>query len=86
MGGISSGAFVLAALLTSSCGQAEGMRPPCPADGRWVALYVVDDPGDPERIEGDLIAWEDGWATVSRPGIIIHVPIEKILVVHENNK
>lgn len=73
--------------LLCSCGRPDTVAPPCPADGRFVALYIEDDPDEKaESVEGKLVEWSDGWASLQKDGLTIHVPVARIRVVHESSK
>lgn len=78
--------MALVTVLALSCGAPqEEKKAPCPADGRSVAIYVLMNPeGPPERIEGKFVRWGDGWATVERQGLRVHIPLDKVYVIHEN--
>lgn len=52
-----------------------------------MALFIEDDPDEkPERIEGNLVGWSNGWASVRKDSLTIHVPVARIRVVHESGR
>ena len=72
--------------LTTSCDRATTAAPPCPADGRLVTIYVHDDPTKGSKgIDGMLAAWKDGWASLRKKGILIHIPVARVITIHESN-
>lgn len=73
--------------LLSCCGRSSTPASPCPADGRLVAIFIEDDPTErPERVEGELVGWSDGWASLRKGDLVIHVPVARIYAIHESKK
>lgn len=73
--------------LLTGCWRPATLAAPCPADGRFVAVYIEDDPDEKaEKIEGKLVAWSDGWASLKTVSFTIHVPVTRIRAVHDLGK
>ena len=32
-----------------------------------------------------LAAWKDGWASLRKKGILIHIPVARVITIHESN-